>query len=84
MFIFTFHQSESPTRKRRKVSHNVIDLTNSPSPPPSRPWEAANEPNRITTRRQSSSLNQRRGSGERCNTPRARRRYDYQIKIKIS
>ena len=74
-------QSESPTRKRRKVSHNVIDLTNSPSPPPSRLWEISNEHSQVTTRRRSNSLSQqqqaqqRRGAVEHYSAPRARRRY---------
>ncbi|XP_074643416.1 E3 ubiquitin-protein ligase RNF38-like isoform X2 [Tubulanus polymorphus] len=63
-------KSESPTRKRRKVAahQTIIDLTNSPSPPPVRAWETVNE-QRNTRRR---STTQRRISGDRCNTPRSR------------
>ncbi|XP_064601392.1 uncharacterized protein LOC135467550 [Liolophura sinensis] len=65
-------KSESPSRKRRKTSNNVIDLTaNSPSPPPSRPWESSGDGARPSRRRLSSG---RRVSAEqRCHTPRARR-----------
>ena len=68
-------QSESPTRKRRKVSQSVIDLTNdSPSPPvTSQHWENPSDRLRQSTRRRS-SMSQRRVSNERCNTPRLRRR----------
>ena len=68
-------QSESPTRKRRKVSQSVIDLTNdSPSPPvASQHWENPSDRLRQSTRRRS-SMSQRRASNERCSTPRLRRR----------
>ena len=62
-------QSESPTRKRRKVSQSVIDLTNdSPSPPvTNQHWENASDRLRQSTRRRSVMT-------QRCNTPRLRRR----------
>ncbi|KAL3864523.1 hypothetical protein ACJMK2_006197 [Sinanodonta woodiana] len=64
-------KSESPSRKRRKISGSMIDLTNSPSPPPtSWQWEAVSDNTRQVRRRNSI---QRGGSGERCNTPRSRR-----------
>ncbi|XP_041369395.1 E3 ubiquitin-protein ligase RNF38-like isoform X2 [Gigantopelta aegis] len=60
-------KSESPSRKRRKTSGGVIDLTDSPSPPA---WDAIVDSARPIRRRSST---QRRVPGERCNTPRARR-----------
>ncbi|ESO98327.1 hypothetical protein LOTGIDRAFT_159128 [Lottia gigantea] len=59
-------KTESPNRKRRKTSASIVDLTNSPSPPPVRSWEPAAEGQR--TRRRSAT--QRRVSGE---SSRARR-----------
>ncbi|XP_069139798.1 E3 ubiquitin-protein ligase RNF38-like isoform X2 [Argopecten irradians] len=65
-------KSESPSRKRRKTSGSYIDLTNSPSPPPSQNWESLTENTRVGgVRRRAASL--RRTSSDRSNTPRARR-----------
>ncbi|KAK2180426.1 hypothetical protein NP493_443g02039 [Ridgeia piscesae] len=71
--------SESPTRKRQKLSHGVIDLTQSPSPPPAfhHHWDsmAATE-NMVRlqpTRRCSTAQQQRRLSVERRSLARAKR-----------
>nr|XP_002734949.1 PREDICTED: RING finger protein 38-like isoform X1 [Saccoglossus kowalevskii]XP_006816740.1 PREDICTED: RING finger protein 38-like isoform X2 [Saccoglossus kowalevskii]XP_006816741.1 PREDICTED: RING finger protein 38-like isoform X3 [Saccoglossus kowalevskii] len=61
-------KSESPSRKRRRLSHSVIDLTHSPSPPPTRPWQSNQEPQHRL------SNSGRHGNplhitGDRCNTP---------------
>ncbi|XP_052825957.1 E3 ubiquitin-protein ligase RNF38 [Octopus bimaculoides] len=64
-------KSESPSRKRRKTSNTVdIELRNSPSPPPSRPWEVNNETVRLV--RRWSTSHQRRNSAENCITPKPR------------
>ncbi|XP_067657771.1 E3 ubiquitin-protein ligase RNF38-like isoform X3 [Haliotis asinina] len=63
-------KSESPSRKRRKTSGTIVDLTNSPSPPPSSQRDAILDAARSVRRRSST---QRRVPGERCTTPRARR-----------
>ncbi|XP_033102834.1 RING finger protein 44-like isoform X1 [Anneissia japonica] len=62
--------SESPTRKRRRMSQGLIDLAASPSPPLVRPWQT---PNQSQPWLPSSSLsnynNPRLGSIiDRCNT----------------
>lgn len=62
-------KSESPTRKRRKTSVNIIDLTNSPSPPPTRD----NQVERAGVGRRRASSQRRVSIEQRCNTPRARR-----------
>lgn len=66
------NKSESPSRKRRKTSGSYIDLTNSPSPPPSWTREVITEAARLSTRRRPTNL-LRRVSVDRCSTPRARR-----------
>lgn len=67
-------KSESPSRKRRKTSGSYIDLTHSPSPPPSWTREVITEAARLSSVRQRRPSNQlRRLSSDRCNTPRARR-----------
>ncbi|KAK6185010.1 hypothetical protein SNE40_007340 [Patella caerulea] len=64
-------KTESPSRKRRKTSGGIVDLTNTPSPPPVRTWETFPEIQR--TRRRSST--QRRISGDRARrSPGTRRR----------
>ncbi|XP_070541097.1 E3 ubiquitin-protein ligase RNF38-like isoform X2 [Ptychodera flava] len=68
----TDRKSESPSRKRRRISHSIIDLTQSPSPPPVRPWQSSNHSNQPPPRRLSSSGrhgNSMLISGDRCNTP---------------
>lgn len=67
-------QSESPSRKRRKTSGSYIDLTDSPSPPPSQIREATLEAGRVNLGRRRSQNQRRISSEQRCNTPRARRR----------
>ncbi|XP_064630479.1 E3 ubiquitin-protein ligase RNF38-like isoform X3 [Lineus longissimus] len=73
-------KSESPTRKRRKLSQNVIDLTTSPSPPPvGRTWPeqvhhqvVQHVVDQNSRPRRRSTTQQRRISTDRCNTPRGR------------
>ena len=84
---FLCFQSESPSRKRRKLSSTVeLDLAagvRTPSPAPPVPqWEAQSEPVAVTTRagvaRRRQPSQQRRLSADRANTPRARRRSVHQ------
>ncbi|XP_062909518.1 RING finger protein 44 isoform X1 [Mobula hypostoma] len=62
---------ESPSPKRRRLSHSVLEIQSaSPLPtPPMRPWEIT-----VNRRPPSAPFNQRRFSGERCNTPAHHRR----------
>ncbi|XP_032885375.1 RING finger protein 44 isoform X1 [Amblyraja radiata] len=63
--------NESPSPKRRRLSHPVLEIQSaSPLPtPPMRPWEIT-----VNRRPPSAPFNQRRFSGERCNTPAHHRR----------
>lgn len=64
-------QSESPSRKRRKTSGSIVDLTNTSPSPPTVALQCEQGPADRLRRRNPS---QRRPSGERSHTPRARRR----------
>ncbi|KAL4232072.1 E3 ubiquitin-protein ligase rnf38 [Mactra antiquata] len=70
--VAVVRKSESPSRKRRKISGGIIDLTNnSPSPPAATLLCDSNQIDNGRLRRRNPS--QRRPSGERSHTPRARR-----------
>ncbi|XP_060571310.1 E3 ubiquitin-protein ligase RNF38-like isoform X2 [Ruditapes philippinarum] len=72
--VAVVRKSESPSRKRRKTSGSIIDLTNtgnSPTPPETLMQCESAQPESVRLRRRNPS--QRRPSGERSHTPRARR-----------
>ncbi|GCB74017.1 hypothetical protein scyTo_0003101 [Scyliorhinus torazame] len=62
---------DSPSPKRRRVSHSALEIQSAspPQTPPMRPWEIT-----VNRRPPSAPFNQRRFSGERCNTPAHHRR----------
>ncbi|XP_043559675.1 RING finger protein 44 isoform X3 [Chiloscyllium plagiosum] len=62
---------DSPSPKRRRLSHSVLEIQSAspPQTPPMRPWEIT-----VNRRPPSAPFNQRRFSGERCNTPAHHRR----------
>ncbi|XP_052771803.1 E3 ubiquitin-protein ligase RNF38-like isoform X2 [Mya arenaria] len=65
-------KSESPSRKRRKTSGGIVDLTNTSPSPPTLPAQCESGPSdSVRLRRRNPS--QRRPSGERAHTPRGRR-----------
>ncbi|WAR21682.1 RNF38-like protein [Mya arenaria] len=71
-WILFLSKSESPSRKRRKTSGGIVDLTNTSPSPPTLPAQCESGPSdSVRLRRRNPS--QRRPSGERAHTPRGRR-----------
>ena len=90
ILFFVKLQSESPSRKRRRMSHGGVELATSPSPPLVRPWQTP--PNQIAASLQHRSMatsvttntNQRynsQSSGDWCNNSgrrsNGRRRWEF-------